>query len=80
MRVIIRFSIDNDSQSLLRNSLVYKLETLHSFKKASKTSTYEYHSTSPVALSKVLSDFWHVVESHKGSATIDHFWMYVDQD
>lgn len=79
MRVIIRFSINNDSGSALRNSLVYVLENTYQFQKAQNTSTYEYQSTMPVNLSQVLSSFWSTVENHKGPAVMDHFWMYFDQ-
>lgn len=80
VEVIIRFSIDNERNSALRNKLNTKLEG-HGFSKLqSRTATYLNSSISDLDLSNAMSDFWSEVHGHKGTGTIDHFWMYADQE
>lgn len=80
IEVIIRFSIDNETNGALRNKLNAKLEKHGFVKVESRTATYINGSISPAILSQAMSDFWSEVHSHTGAGTIDHFWMYADKE
>ena len=77
MQVIIRFSVDDDTNSILRNRLNNALEK-NGFSLGKNTATYRNGSVSEAKLSVVLAKFWDVVHTNKGSARVDHFWMYSD--
>ncbi|MHB1021499.1 MAG: hypothetical protein ACYC46_10325 [Acidobacteriaceae bacterium] len=77
MRTIIRFSVDGEKDSRLRNKLKEvlvnsKLTDTH------KTATYE-GKTTVKKLAACLQRFWQTVDQHQGSGKIDHFWMYCDK-
>lgn len=80
VEVIIRFSVDNEKNSVLRNKLNTKLENHGFVKVESRTATYINGSISPGILSQAMSEFWNEVHSHTGGGTIDHFWMYADKE
>jgi CRISPR-associated endonuclease Cas2 len=75
MRTIIRFSLNNDSKSKLRNSLNQILTTA-GLERIS-TATYE-GDVSEIQLRKTLATFWRTFVTQSGKAHLDHFWMYID--
>jgi hypothetical protein len=78
MRVIIRFSLDNDSRNDLRHAVVRPLIN-NGITLRDATSTFE-GNVSPAALSGALREFWQIAGQENWSpARVDHFWMYVDR-
>jgi hypothetical protein len=77
MRAILRFSIDNERTSALRNALA-KILVSAGFVLSGKTATYEHANISEADMAKALNDFWARAANHGGSGTVDHFWMYTD--
>jgi hypothetical protein len=83
MRVIIRFSLNRDTNSKLRNDLKAILEK-HGIVWSgaaghTKTATYEGEGISESDLQKAVLAFWKRVQA-LSSAHIDHFWMYTDTE
>jgi hypothetical protein len=86
MRVIIRFSLENDrhprdpkKSGYLTSKLGYFLKSNQLIKHRGRTATYEGSGDNLTIdlLRKALNKFFEKVEGQK-TATIDHFWMYVD--
>jgi len=83
MRVIIRFSVNGETDSKLRNKLNSKLAA-NGITLQRATGTYENRSNSvdEHMLATALADFWVEANLHRqhnvGPGTIDHFWMYID--
>jgi hypothetical protein len=75
MRVIIRFSLNNDHGSALRNSLANALES-HGMVRQANTATYE-GDLDEAEIRSVMRMFWNIA-SGSTRARIDHFWMYSD--
>ncbi|WP_422031157.1 hypothetical protein [Reyranella sp.] len=78
MRVIIRFSVDGEKNSVLRNKLVKSLTDV-GFVRGKKTATFEHSTISAGNLGVALQDFYRLAQTHKGPGTLDHFWLYSDQ-
>lgn len=78
MRTILRFSVDNEANSALRNRLSGRL-TAAGFVRNANTATYETQHITPAALATVLELFWNDAQNHAGPGRIDHFWMYSDR-
>jgi hypothetical protein len=83
MRVIIRFSINRDHGSKMRNSLKAILEK-HGIrwtgaKSAGKTGTYEGDDIDEADIQKALRLFW-LKAQRIGITHLDHFWMYADKE
>jgi hypothetical protein len=78
MRVIIRFSVDNEANSALRNKLSGVL-TRAGLARSANTATYEALHMSQTSISKMLGEFWKRANSHGGPGRLDHFWMYSDK-
>lgn len=78
MRAIIRFSVDGEANSALRNKLANWL-TGKGFVRAGNTATYEHPHIAKADLAKVLGDFWRKANVHQGPGRLDHFWMYSDR-
>lgn len=78
MRAIIRFSVDGEANSALRNKLANWLIG-KGFVRAGNTATYEHQHIAKADLAKVLGDFWRKANSHQGPGRLDHFWMYSDR-
>ncbi len=78
MRTIVRFSVDNESNSALRNKLTNVLVRA-GFDRGKNTATYEHIHIDQLALAKVLHEFWKRANSHPGTGRLDHFWMYSDR-
>ena len=78
MRVIIRFSVDHESNSALRNKLNGVL-TGEGFTKRSNTATYQHRNLQTLDVSRVLRKFWNKAHQHSGPGQVDHFWMYSDR-
>ena len=81
MRVIIRFSLNRDKNSKMRNDLKAILQD-HGIMWTgggglAKTATYEGTGLSEKRVQSAVLRFWGRVQS-LGSAHIDHFWMYAD--
>lgn len=76
MRVIIRFSLNNDVQSALRNLLVNILGSAGFT--LSKTGTHECTCITEAQLNTVLCDFWAQAVNPPNNAQIDHVWIYAD--
>ena len=78
MQVIVRFSIDGEKNSALRNKLAKVLEGA-GFNRSANTATYRHTHIEPAGLQAALNDFWHAAATHKGNGKVDHFWMYTDR-
>jgi len=84
MRVIIRFSVNGENDSKLRNKLKGKLAA-NGITLQTATGTYENkrNLVGENKLAVALADFWDEANLHRqqnvGPGTIDHFWMYIDQ-
>ena len=78
MRAIIRFSVDSDNNSALRNEL-NKVLTDAGFAEAPNTATYERSGVQALGLGVILRDFWNIAHNHTGFGRLDHFWMYADR-
>lgn len=78
MRAIIRFSLDKDRGSALRNKLVPILEA-RGFRRRLRTASWEAANVTERNLRYLLRDFWRTCEEHTGEGKIDHFWMYSDK-
>lgn len=80
MRAIVRFSLDRDHGSRLRNRLLAKLRQWGFRRNPHVTSTYEATNIASIDLAAAMADFWS--EVHQTQTTtrthIDHFWMYAD--
>ena len=79
MRVIIRFSLNRDTGSKMRNALKPVLEKYGIKWTGRKTGTYEGRYIDEADIQKALREFW-VKAQNLGTAHIDHFWMYADKD
>ena len=80
MKVIIRFSIDNERNGKLRNKLQRALrKSKFSNKKNTATYTGKGPKSTAKDLSIALSTFWESVWKHPGPGQLDHFWMYVER-
>ena len=75
MRTIVKFSLNNDSNSALRNRLTSILQTIGL--RRTGTGTYEGH-VQEAELKSALGEFWGATAGHRGNAQLDHFWMLVD--
>ena len=77
MRVVIRFSLNKDHGSALRNTLLPILEQRGIAWTGKTTGTYEgYADESDIRLA--MTAFWKAVEASE-AGVVDHFWMYVDR-
>jgi hypothetical protein len=81
MRVIIRFSLNRDRNSKMRNDLKAILSK-HGIRWTgeagnTRTATYEGKGISEDRLQEAVLEFWGRVQT-LSSAHIDHFWMYAD--
>ncbi len=77
MRVVIRFSLNKDHGSALRNTLKAILEQRNIIWTGKTTGTYEgYADEADVRLA--LTAFWKAVELSQ-NGVVDHFWMYTDR-
>jgi hypothetical protein len=82
MRTIIRFSVDGERNSALRNKLTLRLENA-GFVRQPNTATYEHHTIDESDLGRLLQDFWQCAYLHRtsgrGRGRVDHFWLYSDR-
>lgn len=78
MRAIVRFSLDGDKKSVLRNQLASILEGYGFVKHKSKTATYEHSSITKSKVKVVMGKFWKQAVKPTNVADIDHVWMYCD--
>jgi hypothetical protein len=78
MQAIIRFSIDGEKNSALRNKLAGVLEGA-GFSRGGNTATYRHAHIEPAGIQAALNGFWGAAAAHKGNGKVDHFWMYADR-
>jgi hypothetical protein len=78
MRAVVRFSIDREKNSSLRNKLARVLSQA-GFVRDRNTATYDHIDIDVYELSGVLEKFWRKAHAHSGHGRIDHFWMYADR-
>lgn len=82
MRVILRFSVDNEINGSLRNKLTRRL-TKAGFALQKRTATYEHRTIDPDDMATVLETFWTTANNHRAiygkPGRIDHFWLYSDR-
>ncbi|GGO35769.1 hypothetical protein GCM10010991_28580 [Gemmobacter aquaticus] len=78
MQAIIRFSLNNDVGSPLRNRLEGILVAA-GFARGQNTATYRHEHIEPPQMSTTLRDFWAAVAAHQAGGRVDHFWMYTDR-
>jgi hypothetical protein len=76
MRIITRFSLNNDSGSGPRNALAGVLEGA-GLVRTTKTATYEGDLTED-EIRDTSRRFWNIAHGYT-PAYVDHFWMYADQ-
>ena len=75
MRTIIRFSLNYDRGSALRNALNPILTGIGL--RLVSTGTYD-GNVAEADLRNALAQFWSRMANHRGRAELDHFWMYTD--
>lgn len=78
MRVIVRFSVDGESNGALRNKLTGRLQRA-GFVRAQNTATYENANINEGDLATSLAGFWRAANNHQGPGRLDHFWLYSDR-
>lgn len=78
MRVVIRFSLNRDKNSELRNALKPALENHGIMWTGKMTGTYE-GDVAEIAIRNALRQFWTTVANYTGRGHVDHFWMYSDK-
>lgn len=78
MRVVIRFSLNRDKRSELRNALKPILEAQGIMWTGRNTGTYE-GDVDEAHIKRALSQFWTRLANNMTSAHLDHFWMYTDK-
>jgi hypothetical protein len=78
MRVMIRFSVDNEPNSDLRKKLEMVLDD-DGFVRERNTATYERADVNPSEIAEILEEFWSAAAVHVGPGRIDHFWLYSDR-
>jgi hypothetical protein len=76
MRVIIRFSIDWDTDGSLTRRLRAMFEQV-GFTRIG-TSSYEHADIESRILGRLLFNFWQEVGPPATTKTVDHFWMCID--
>lgn len=78
MRVILRFSLNRDTGSALRNALKDILEQHDIWWTGRMTATYE--GNVPIGtVRNAMRAFWNCAAHHPGPGEVDHFWMYSDR-
>jgi hypothetical protein len=77
MRVIIRFSLDGDTNSKLRNKLNAVLKK-HGITLRKRTGTYEGIGIDAFEIEQAMVEFWSKAQT-LSPTKIDHFWMYTDK-
>lgn len=78
MRSIIRFSVDGEKNSDLRNRLAKILTDAGYVLNPNVTATYEHSDIGEKALANAMKAFWEQAASPPNDAAIDHVWMYSD--
>ena len=78
MRSIIRFSVDGETNSTLRNRLAKVLTDAGYLLNQHVTATYEHSTIPELTLAHVMREFWAVAEAPPNNAHLDHVWMYAD--
>lgn len=78
MRSIIRFSVDGESNSALRNKLAKVLTDAGYVLNKHVTATYETANISEADLALTMSEFWATAISAPSGVKVDHVWMYAD--
>lgn len=79
MQAIIRFSIDGDQNSALRNKLAGVLQGA-GFGKKANTATWVNDAIDTDGLAAATSAFWTTAHTHTGPGKVDHFWMHSERD
>ena len=78
MRTIIRFSVDGEVNSALRNKLSGRL-TRAGFVRLPNTATYEHANIDEGDLATAIAGFLRAANNHAGAGRLDHFWLYSDR-
>lgn len=78
MRTIIRFSINGESNSRLRNRLATILQQHGFHRGGGRTATYEHADIGEAQLAAAMLEFWAQAQNAPNQAHLDHFWMYSD--
>ncbi len=73
-RITLRFSLDGDTGSKIRNKIAPKLKNA-GFKNV-KTGTWEVYSTDSAGVHSGLSDVFRIVAKSK---KLDHFWFHAEK-
>lgn len=76
-RVILRFSLDGDSSSKVRNSLTSKLSSLGLSQ--SGTGKWESEELPTVAAAGLMQQIASVLNEMPQGVAIDHIWLYLDR-
>ncbi len=80
-RVILRFSLNGDTGSKVRNALEPKLTSV-GITNESKTGTWESTTCLPDPATKTLYEVLQILSAPDEIVTgcrLDHFWLYIDQ-
>ena len=78
MRSIIRFSVDGEKNSALRNQLAKILTDAGYVLNPHVTATWEAAAISPEAVARTMEAFWNKASQPPPGVSIDHVWMYAD--
>lgn len=80
-RAIVRFSLDGDDSSQVRNNVILKLKKAKF--KNTKTGAWETLANTLTAIQKqmcgVLDEIAHLTEDDGSPMTLDHIWFYIDK-
>ena len=82
-RVIIRFSLDNDDKSKIRNSVFNKNLKKAGITNNKKTGAWESPSSDLILIQKqlaiVLDELANLSSDPEYKAVLDHLWIYIDK-
>ncbi len=82
MRVIIRFSVNGETNGAVRNLLAWNLNNVDI--ERTGTGTWEHPNILPANFAFAMSKFWEIVANPvsvpnaQEGVSIDHVWVYAD--
>lgn len=79
MRIRIRFSLQSDAQSRVRNGVIEPRLTAAGFVQRGRTGTWQADGITWNAAQQVISQVFAGL-TDSGAGCIDHVWMYAEND
>lgn len=78
MRAIVRFSVDGENDTPLRNQLRAVFMSAGFVLNQNVTGTYEHPMISGHQLAQTMLHFWQMAMHAPNAAHIEHIWIYCD--